>query len=162
MKKSHYLRIIFSMAILLFASVQAFPQNYNWIVPNKAYLKLSVIEDAMYRITRTDFTNAGVNTATVDPRTVRVFNKGNQIPIHFEGESDGVFDNADYFDFYGTRTFGGQTNYYNENNILQYTKDEYYSNYSDTNVYWVEWGVSNGVRYSSSGYTVSTLYPLEY
>ncbi|MBX7042203.1 MAG: T9SS type A sorting domain-containing protein [Ignavibacteria bacterium] len=162
MKKSHYLRIIFSMAMLLFASVQAFPQNHNWIVPNKAYLKLSVIEDAMYRITRTDFTNAGVNTATVDPRTVRIFNKGNQIPIHFEGESDGVFDNADYFDFYGTRTYGGQTNYYNENNVLQYTKDEYYSNYSDTNVYWVEWGVSNGVRYSSSGYTVSTLYPLEY
>lgn len=150
------------MAMLLFASVQAFPQNYNWIVPNKAYLKLSVIEDAMYRITRTDFTNAGVNTATIDPRTVRVFNKGNQIPIHFDGESDGVFDNADYFDFYGTRTYGGQTNYYNENNVLQYTKDEYYSNYSDTNVYWVEWGVSNGVRYSSSGYTVSTLYPLEY
>jgi len=76
-------------------------QNYNWITPNKDYLKMYVNDDGMYRINKTDFTNSGV-TATIDPRTVKVYNKGVQIPIYFNGESDGIFDPADYFDFYGT------------------------------------------------------------
>jgi hypothetical protein len=137
-------------------------QSYNWIVPNKAYLKLSVIDDALYRISKTDFTNAGINTSAVDPRTVRVFNKGLQIPIYFEGETDGVFDNADYFDFFGTRSYGGNTKYFSQDNVLMYSKDEYYTPYSDTNVYWVEWGISNGLRYANASFNSTVPYSLSY
>ncbi|MBK9227110.1 MAG: hypothetical protein IPL67_08710 [Ignavibacteria bacterium] len=159
MKINTLLRSLLSIALLFVVINSSRAQSgYNWIVPNKAYLKLSVIEDALYRITKTDFTNAGVNTSTVDPRTVKVFNKGVQIPIYFEGETDGVFDNADYFDFFGTRTYGGNTKFFNQDNGLVYTKDEYYSPYSDTNVYWVEWGISNGIRYANASYTSAVPY----
>jgi hypothetical protein len=158
MKINTLLRSLLSFALLFVIINSSRAQSYNWIVPNKAYLKLSVIEDALYRITKTDFTNAGVNTSTVDPRTVKVFNKGVQIPIYFEGETDGVFDNADYFDFFGTRTYGGVTKFFNQDNGLVYTKDEYYSPYSDTNVYWVEWGISNGIRYANASYTSTVPY----
>lgn len=157
-----FARALFCFLLLALFSETLPAQGYDWIVPNKAYLKLSVIEDAMYRITRSDFTNAGINTSTIDPRTVRVFNKGLQIPVHFEGENDGVFDNADYFDFFGTRTYGGPTKYYTHENILTYSKDEYYTLYSDTNVYWVEWGIANGIRYAGSSYTTTTLYQPDY
>lgn len=133
----------------LFSFINGFSQNYNWITPNKTYLKMYVSEDGMYRINKTDFTNAGI-VSVIDPRTIKLYNKGTQIPIYFSGESDGTFDPADYFDFYGTRNYGGVTKTYDHNNNLVYTTNEYFNSFSDTNVYWVDWGGSFGVRYTLS------------
>lgn len=129
----------------------AFAQNFNWITPNKAYLKMYVTDDGMYRINKSDFTNAGINTSSIDPRTVKVYLKGNQIPIYFFGEQNGVFDDNDYFDFYGQRNYGGPTITYKESggtNIPDYTTNEYYNLYSDTSVYWVGWDGTNGLRFT--------------
>ena len=149
-------KILIYIAIIIAISNISFSQTYNWITPNKAYLKLFVNDDGIYRISRTDFTNAGISTTSIDPRTVKVFNKGVEIPIFFQGESDGVFDAADYLDFYGTRNYGGLTKYYTVNNALYYTKDEHFNLYSDTNVYWVGWDGSNGQRFSTANFTTST------
>ena len=100
------------LLFLLFLPFLSKAQNYNWITPNKDYLKLYVIDDGIYRINKSDFINAGVNPNTIDPRTVKVFYNGNQIPIFFYGESDGIFNDTDYFDFYGQRNYGGITNTY--------------------------------------------------
>ena len=151
-------RLLFLILILVFSVNFSFSQNYNWITPNKNYLKLSVVDDGIYRISRTDFTNAGISTASIDPRTVKVYNKGSEIPLYFVGENDGVFDVNDYFDFYGTRTYGGLTKYYTVDNALYYTKDEYFNMYSDTNVYWVGWDGSNGIRFTDFNYSDPTLY----
>lgn len=152
-------RIIFSAYLfLILLSTDSYSQTYNWITPNKNYLKLSVVEDAVYRITRTDFTNAGITTSSIDPRTIKVYNKGAEIPIYFQGDSDGVFDATDYLDFYGKRNYGGLTKYYNVDNVVMYTKDEYYNNYSDTNVYWIGWDGSNGTRFTDLNNTSTELY----
>ncbi|MBL8005915.1 MAG: T9SS type A sorting domain-containing protein [Ignavibacteria bacterium] len=140
----------------------AFAQNYNWITPNKTYLKMYLADDGMYRINQSDFTAAGVTTGNIDPRTVKLYNKGNQLPVFFSGESDGVFDAADYFDFYGTRNYGGLTTTYDQNNVFAYSTNEYFNLYSDTNVYWVEWGGSNGLRYSVSTYSSVTAFENQY
>lgn len=155
---------IFVACLLLFVICinKTQSQNYNWITPNKTYLKMYVAEDAMYRITRTDFTSAGITTTGIDPRTVKVYNRGNQIPIFFQGESDGVFDASDYLDFYGTRNYGGLTKTYDEANALIYTTNEYYDFYSDTNAYWIDWGGANGIRMPNSGYATSSLFPDQY
>lgn len=125
----------------------SFSQNFNWITPNKTYLKLYLVQDGVYRINKADFTNAGISTTTIDPRTVKVLYKGEQVPIYFEGESDGTFNDNDFFDFYGVRNYGGNTNYLDGySNNLSYTKYEYNNYYSDTSVYWVDWGGTNGLR----------------
>ncbi|MBK6537704.1 MAG: hypothetical protein IPG09_07975 [Ignavibacteria bacterium] len=125
--------------------------NYNWITPNKTYLKLFVNTDGIQRINKSDFTNAGINTTNIDPRTVKVLYKGSQIPIYFQGEENGIFDDNDFIDFYGKRNAGGLTPYLDANtNSTVYTKDEYYNLYSDTSVYWVDWGGSNGLRMQRS------------
>ncbi|HAY32864.1 MAG TPA: hypothetical protein DCY06_01910, partial [Bacteroidetes bacterium] len=80
-----------------------FSQDYNWITPNKTYLKLFIADDGIHRISKADFENAGVSTSAIDPRTLKVFNRGNQIPVYVRGESDGFFNDSDYVDFYGTR-----------------------------------------------------------
>ncbi len=139
-------KIIFALIICFSLADSSFSQNnYNWITPNKTYLKLYINEDGIYRINSTDFTNAGINPGSVVPRTVKVYYKGSEIPIFFQGEEDGSFDAADYFDFYGVRNAGGPTKHRDANsNIVIYTTDEYYNLYSDTSAYWVGWEGSNG------------------
>ncbi|MCU0372522.1 MAG: C25 family cysteine peptidase [Ignavibacteria bacterium] len=142
-------------AFILLVTQISFAQNFNWITPNKPYLKLYVADDGIYRINKPDFTNSGINTGSIDPRTVKVYYKGSQIPIYFFGEQDGVFNDNDYFDFYGQRNYGGQTKTYKESgstNIVDYVTDEYFNLYSDTSVYWVDWGGSYGLRFTDYTY----------
>jgi len=139
-------KIVISVVLFFSAGILT-AQNYTWITPNQTYLKMYVVDDGIYRINRTDFENAGINTTTIDPRTVKVFYKGNQIPIYFFGENDGIFDANDYLDFFGTRNYGGLTNVYDSYNQVSYVKDEYFNMYSDTNIYWINWGGANGIRY---------------
>ncbi len=140
----------------------AIAQNYNWITPNKTYLKMYLCEDGMYRIGQTDFTNAGIAVAPIDPRTVKVFYKGNQIPLYFNGESDGVFNVSDYFDFYGVRNYGGITNTYDQNNAVVWTTNEYFNSYSDTSIYWIEWGGINGIRYNTASLSSTGTFSNQY
>jgi hypothetical protein len=150
------------LLLFLCSSVLSNAQNYNWITPNKDYLKLYIVENGIYRINKIDFINAGANTASIDPRTVKVFYKGSQIPIYFYGESDGVFNDSDYFDFYGQRNYGGLTNTYKDVNgsmVVDYVTDEHFNLYSDTSVYWVGWDGTNGLRFNDYNYSSNISYP---
>jgi len=156
-----------SICILLFALLSGigFSQNYNWITPNKTYLKMYVADDGIYRITRNEFTSSGINTSNIDPRTVKVYYKGFEVPCYFEGEQDGSFDANDYIDFYGKRNSGGITTTYQASfgpTAFDYTTDEYYNLYSDTSAYWIGWDGANGLRYTISNYTVQNDYGLNY
>ncbi len=152
----------FALILVFLISNISNAQNYSWITPNTPYLKMYVVDDGIYRINKIDFINGGINPNQIDPRTVKVYNKGNQIPIYFYGEQDGVFNDSDYFDFSGSRNYGGLTITYqelNSNTVPAYTTNEYYDQYSDTNVYWVNWGGSFGLRYSIYNVGSSTPFP---
>lgn len=143
-------------------TIQIYSQsnNYNWITPNKTYLKMYVNSDGIYRINKTDFTNAGINTSSINPRTVKLLYKGQQQPIFFQGEDDGVFDDNDFFDFYGKRNRGGITPHRDAfSNNIAYNTDEQYNFYSDTSAYWVDWGGDNGLRMQRSEFISSVNYP---
>ncbi len=153
------MRIRKRLLILLILANVSFGQNYNWIIPNQTYLKLYIDDDGIYRLGKPDFIQAGINTSNIDPRTVKVFYKGLQVPIYFEGEQDGTFDDNDFLDFYAVRNYGGLTNTYYDSlgtNVVQYVTDEYYNQYSDTSVYWVGWGGANGLRFTLSTFTAQT------
>lgn len=57
--------------------------------------------------------------STVDPRYLELRDRTGPIPIHFQGESDGVFHQSDYFEFYGTRNAGktGYSDAYTAENV---------------------------------------------
>lgn len=139
----------FAFLFLFFLTGSISAQNPNWITPNKLYIKLSITEDGIYRINKSDFTSLNINTGSIDPRTIKVIYKGAQVPIYFEGENDGVFGDNDFFDFFGQRNSGGLTNYLDGYTFqLRYTTNEYFNEYSDTNAYWIDWGGDNGLRYN--------------
>ncbi len=156
------LKIFSVLLICFFVTGMSISQNYNWITPNKTYLKMYVSENGMYRINKSDFNNAGINVSNIDPRTVKVYNKGSQIPLYFLGEQDGIFNETDYFDFYGIRNSGGLTNTYDQSNNVFYTTNEYFNMYSDTNVYWIGWDGANGLRYSISNFSTGVLFSNDY
>jgi len=91
------------------------------------WYKIFVNEDGVYRITYNDLQNVGINLSSLDPQTIKIFNLGSEIPIYISGEEDGVFNVNDYIEFYGT---------------------ENTSEFSDTNVYWLTYGETNGKRMS--------------
>ncbi len=103
----------------------------SWFDPAMPYLKLFITQDGLYRLTYNDLSAAGINLSTINPQTFKVFNHGAQVPLFVAGESDGAMDPADYVEFYAQRNYG---------------KGEFFDVYTDTSVYWLTYGGSNGLR----------------
>jgi hypothetical protein len=87
---------------------------------------IPVKEDGVYAITPDILKKAGAKTDDIDPRSFRMTNRGQEVPIYVSGESDGRFDKRDYIEFYGQKLSG--------------------SEYTDTNIYWLSYGGKSGVR----------------
>ena len=89
------------------------------------WYKVKVEEDGMYRVDRSALSDAGVDVEDVDPRTLRLYHLGQEVPLLVSGEEDGRFDEGDHIVFHGTRWDG---------------------RYTRTNVYWLTWGAMSGER----------------
>ena len=86
--------------------------------------KISVTESGMYSITASELAAAGADVTAIMPRTLKLINRGKQIPIFVRGESDDKFDPTDEIIFYGERQ-QGETSYIDPS--------------TDENVYWLSW-----------------------
>ncbi len=118
-----------------------FAQSSNWI-------RIAIVEDGIYRITRNDLAGAGVNVGSLDPRTLRMFSGGGkplpkaagdardslvEIAITIPGESDGSFDAEDAILFFAQ---GGD--FWSVDSVARYVRHPY----SDRNVYYLAVGGS--------------------
>jgi hypothetical protein len=101
-------------------------------VDSPAY-KIKVDQDGLYQVTYSDLQVAGVPVEGIDPRTFRLLNQGVEIPIYVIGEEDGEFNLDDYFLFLGQKIS---------------------TKFTNTNVYWLSWGVGYGLRMSTQDGTV--------
>ena len=97
-------------------------------------LKIGVTEDGLYELTYEDLAGAGLDPGTADARTIKMSNHGAEIPIHVDGEGDGVFDPGDTILFYGTAVTGL---------------------YTSENVYWLTVGGGDGQRMAARDGTPS-------
>ena len=78
--------------------------GHEWIQYAQPYLKISVAQDGIYRVSAQSLQQAGFTNG--DPRKLQLFHRGKEQVIHVEGESDGVFGSGDYIEFYGQRNDG--------------------------------------------------------
>ncbi|MBD3338855.1 MAG: T9SS type A sorting domain-containing protein [Candidatus Lokiarchaeota archaeon] len=97
---------------------------YRQIADLEAY-KISINKDGIYRLNYSHLRDAGLNVFTVNPLTLRLYNKGQEIPVYIYGKQDGIFDMSDYILFYGE-----------SNKTI----------YSDENIYWLVLDDKNGLR----------------
>ncbi len=100
MKKLIYLLLCFCLL-----SHMAVAQS-DWIDFNRNYYKFFTSEDGIYRLSFTSFSASGLNPASIDPRHIRLFHRGVEVPIYIQGEQDGRFDASDFLEFFGKKNDG--------------------------------------------------------
>ncbi len=109
------------------ANVAAAAAPAAWTPPQPGY-KVLVRQEGLYQLTPAALASAGLPVAQLDPRTLRLFNGGQEVALRVTGEADGKFDASDVALFFGQ---GADTRY------------------TDTNVYWLTYGGATGLRMST-------------
>jgi len=113
------------------ASTAGFLNTYSDI------FKIAINEDGIYKVTFTDLVDVEFPVDKINPLQLRLFNKGQEVPIVFKGADDGTFDEDDYFEFWGQK---------NEKTFLEQFSDVYADPFSDINIYWLANGIGLGSR----------------
>lgn len=115
--------------------------------------KILVKQDGIYQVTYQDLINAGINVSLINPRKLRLFNKGQEIAIYFKGAVDLSFDPGDYFEFWGEK---------NKKTFLNQHPDMYQDPFTDVNVYWLENSTRNGLRMVEESGALTVSNPANY
>lgn len=160
------MRKLLLIAFLL-QSVFAFSQPYGneWVNASQPHFQFRIHQEGVYRINYQELNDAlaanGFSLATIDPRNIQIFARGEEQHIYVEGESDGEFGPVDYIEFYARGNDGEfDTDVYfdNPNN----NANPYHSLINDTIRYFLTWNSSlNNARMTPeddqnfSGYTAS-------
>jgi hypothetical protein len=71
-----------------------------WTPPAEAY-RITAQADGLYALTYSDLAAAGLPVDTLDPRSLRLYAMGAEVPIRVPGEDDAKFDAQDVLLFYG-------------------------------------------------------------
>ena len=147
-------KLTFILAVLV--SIYSYCQPS--ILSTGSWYKVGVTETGMFKLTRSDLENLGINVASLDPRKIGVYGNGlagvlpqlNSVnrptdlvenSISISGESDGSFDESDYVLFYAVspdRIEWSTSGFEFEKNI-----------YSDTAYYFILVGEEDGKRVAS-------------
>lgn len=100
---TRYRKIWLTLSAMLFAftGFSQTPFGNEWVDPNAFYYKLPVMTEGIHRISYTTLMNAGFPVAFADPRSFKMYARGVEIPIHVQGEQDGIFDANEYVEFVG-------------------------------------------------------------
>jgi hypothetical protein len=159
------------IASLLFWVVtsSAQPLANDWIdySADQRYLKFNVTQDGLHRIDYNALNFAlqqlGEDIADVNPQSIQIWGRGEELSLHVIGEGDGSFDNNDAILFYAQRNDGWADEVMYGSNAEQ--TNPYYSLYSDTATYFLTWdpdGVNAGQRFSAVNFNTPASTPAPY
>ncbi|MCE3277971.1 MAG: hypothetical protein K0S44_162 [Bacteroidetes bacterium] len=133
---------LFSLCLLLFVFIglRAQPYGNEWINYSQKYYKIKIAKNGIFRIDSLTLSSAGIDLNTIDPHHFQIFNKGIEQAIFIQGESDNVFNNGDFIEFYAEKNDGSlDTLLYKNTSFLP---NPYYSLVNDTAVYFLTWNNS--------------------
>ena len=150
--------ILFTLALSSCLSYQALGQ-VNSVLASGTWIKLAVDNDNIYQLTFADFQSFGLDPASIDPTTIRIFGNGGgmlpqandvsrpydleEVSVTVSGQDDGVFDPEDYVIFYGQGA--DYLEYDSAANSFNYQKHVF----SDLNYYYLNVNQSPGKRVDS-------------
>ncbi|MDY0080591.1 MAG: C25 family cysteine peptidase [Ignavibacteriaceae bacterium] len=120
--------------------------NDNWIDYSKEYVKLAVPFDGVYKITYNDLIAYGLNPSGINPKTFKLYNKGQEIPVFIYGEDDNQFNTGDYIQFWMEKNYNKK----DYRQIVQTGQDyiNFMDRYTDTTFVWLTWDGLEGLRIS--------------
>ncbi|MEW6685511.1 MAG: C25 family cysteine peptidase [Candidatus Edwardsbacteria bacterium] len=130
-------------------------------LPNTSPLyKILIESDGIYRITGNDLISAEIDISGINPQTLKIYNRGKEVPIYFSNPTNSTFSPGDYFEFYGERNRDTTTHSY-RSPLTSFSWKLYYDRYSDVNVYWLCWGGNPGMRLVEEDGNPSSLEAIE-
>ena len=135
-------RILLFVLMGMGLAADAQPYGNEWIHYDQQYWYFRVWQDGFRRIDSTALANAGFPVGSVDPRTIQLFARNQQVPIHVEGEQDGVFNGGDFIEFYGLKNDAWMDSTLWDDPV--HINNPYYSLYNDTIRYYLTWGTQAG------------------
>lgn len=145
------IRLIFiGLFSMLFLLGNAQPYGNEWIQYNQKYLKFPVLEDGKYRLTYSALAQVlGPGSpvgdlTTIEPENIQVFGRGEEVFLHFVGDSDGQIESGEYFEFYAERNDGWLDSLVYDEPESQ--NNPYYSLFNDTIYYYITWNNSSNNR----------------
>ncbi|MFC1785253.1 C25 family cysteine peptidase [Candidatus Neomarinimicrobiota bacterium] len=97
--------------------------------------KIVIDASAWYKISNSELLSNGIDLTGFNPKSIRVWNKDDEIPVYIEIGNDGAFNNEDMIVFYG------------EINSSPEGRDYEHNFYTNDNVYWLTWGAGEGLRF---------------
>ncbi len=128
----------------------------NSVLQNGDFYKIEVKETGIYKLDKNLLQNAGINTAGINPKTIKIYgNGGAELPydnmkfapddllenrIYVEGENDGQFNDNDFILFYGRSPNDWEYDSINK------TYRHVINHYSKVNYYWITYGGADGLR----------------
>ncbi len=124
------------------------PMRINRTGLGNGKIKLFVLKDGIYRIyydslaVLPDFPEEIISS-----RSLKLRERGEQQAIHVTDHGDGIFNGGDHFDFIGKQKYFEGTS-------------QYYDAFSDINVYWLDWGGEDGLRFVEESGALVDLTPV--
>jgi hypothetical protein len=106
--------------------------------PTRPWLRITVSEDGVFRLSADWLQSAGVDVGSIDPRTFCLTYEDEEQPIHVRGQQDGSFDETDELLFLGR---------YRRATTIHGERD-HESEYGPANTYWLSWGAEPGPRFT--------------
>jgi hypothetical protein len=126
------------------------------VLASGQWVKFEAPTEGIYKIDKATLESFGFGTASLDPRTIKIYNNSGKVlsekindsrPIDLVenaiivvGEDDGSFDQADYILFYGR---GSQ---FRDFDPVSKTIQRFNHPFSDKNYFWITFGGDNGKR----------------
>jgi hypothetical protein len=131
----------------------------EWIDYSKAYFKIKIAEDGIYRIDYQSLVSSGFPATAVPAGEWRLYRHGQQEPVFVSTE--GVFGNADFLEFYGQKN-RGEIDFFLFENADEEQINPWYSMFNDTATYYLTWGTGGQMaRYAAVANDLTNVPPKE-
>ena len=104
----------------------------EWTLPQDANaFKIAIDADGLYALSYEYLAGAGVPVDLLQPAFVHLCHGGVEVPLHFTGDADSLFEAGERLVFFGKRRSG---------------ENSYYNDYSNENIYWLSIEDTQGLR----------------
>lgn len=139
--------LLFTCMLLLsslggYAQVNKRKLGNEWIKYDQPYYKVKVKANGFISIPASEFSNAGVDLNAYAHEKLQVFFRGVEIPV-FVNAPGGTFSSVEFF---AEKNDGSMDSVLYNNPSEMSNKGK--SLYSDSSVYFITWGQTNGLRYN--------------
>ncbi len=130
------------LAMLAAATALAQPYGNEWIDLSRPYWCFTAAADGILRIDSATLAAAGFPVATVDPRTIQLFGREQELPVFIQGEDDGVLNGTDHIEVRVARNDGWLDGALYE--VPGTQGNPYHSLYNDSIRYYLTWSAGTG------------------